>query len=910
MRRKISLYIADRLVDLGEQSLILFNYTMEDLNNPTIVLNSYSQQITIKGTPNNNKLFGDIFRCDRSVTYNGGTTGTDFNPSRKTSFTIYNEMNEVLESGYCKLDSVKKAKGEVEYQVSLFGGLGSFLYALSYDENGDKRSLASLDYLGTGNSDTELDFTIDAGNILRAWDIDPWSDNDISDIWQVINFAPAYNGVPEGDFAADKAIVVPSEVGLADTIGNYTLRDGYALVNFSQAYDEWAVKDLRSYLQRPVLSMRAFLEAIKKPMNNGGYNVNMPFMAKQEFSAYKALWLTLPMIASTIKEKAGDLSLSMFSTPTSTEQIGTYIINGSIQEGAKISANINLKLYYEVPDAVEDKLYLSADREVNNRTSLEKQSVIFLQMVAYATNGTIVGGSRVKVIGSAWGNTLPKDLASICGYTPKYTMGDATYEPTFTSANEFIKADTAYQFGKELNFAVEAQGVSYYALHVVSYNITRKFVIGQQDQITAIRGGDSPLPNLYKNYMVKYAATNALIAQGELANTIKYTKPDTFISGSLISKSMLLSSSNTPADYLLSFCKIFGLHLLYDGNTKTITIVDRNDLYQDETIDLSKRVDISRDINIVPFTFTSKWYDMSLEDIGGAYNDEYLSKYGIKYGIQKINTGYDFNAETTELFDSNVFKNAVTILDKSKYYNTIKVTNSFRPSVFLDQGHTFTLWDSDGKSLDTSVPVIPYTASVSYLNEYGHPGYDIEFARKMEFRDKDNKPIDGTGALVFWEGFNTYPYFRVSDDIAAMDTLNDGKPCWLLQPGMASGVQIPIFQRYTYDGDWTIGNSMDFGVPREVNIPRIDYEESKTIYSKFWRNYIRDRYDVNTKIMRCRVNFGGIQVGQNLLRKFYYFDNAIWVLNKISNYSLTTYDQVECEFVQVQDKNNYLNGQY
>ena len=76
MRRKINLYIADRLVDLDEQSLILFNYTMEDLQNPTIVLNSYSQQITINGTQNNNKLFGDIFRCDRSVTYNGGTTGT------------------------------------------------------------------------------------------------------------------------------------------------------------------------------------------------------------------------------------------------------------------------------------------------------------------------------------------------------------------------------------------------------------------------------------------------------------------------------------------------------------------------------------------------------------------------------------------------------------------------------------------------------------------------------------------------------------------------------------------------------------------------------------------------------------------------------------------------------------------
>ena len=42
MRRKISLYIADRQVDLDDQSFILFNYAMEDLSNPTIVKNSFS----------------------------------------------------------------------------------------------------------------------------------------------------------------------------------------------------------------------------------------------------------------------------------------------------------------------------------------------------------------------------------------------------------------------------------------------------------------------------------------------------------------------------------------------------------------------------------------------------------------------------------------------------------------------------------------------------------------------------------------------------------------------------------------------------------------------------------------------------------------------------------------------------
>ena len=95
-----------------------------------------------------------------------------------------------------------------------------------------------------------------------------------------------------------------------------------------------------------------------------------------------------------------------------------------------------------------------------------------------------------------------------------------------------------------------------------------------------------------------------------------------------------------------------------------------------------------------------------------------------------------------------------------------------------------------------------------------------------------------------------------------------------------------------------------------MDIPSINYKESSTIYSRFWQKYFRDRFDTNTKVMTCRVNFGGLQVGQDLLRKFFWFDNSLWVLNRISNYSLTTYDPVECEFVQVQDKNNYLNGQY
>lgn len=916
MRRKISLYIADNLVDLDDQSLILFNYTMEDLLNPTIVKNSYSHQITIKGTPNNNRLFGDIFRLDRVVTYNGGTLGTDFNPSQKTPFVIYNEMNEILESGYCKLDSVTRKKGEIEYQISLFGGLGSFLYSLAYDAEGNKRSLASLDYLGTDNTDTELDFTINAENVAAAWNTDGY-DGNIDSIWKVINFAPAYNGIPEGNFAADKALVVPSQVGLQDEITEgtgaeavkYGLKSGYAMVNLSQKYDEWSVKDLRSYLQRPVFSMRAFLEAIKKPLNNGGYVVNMPFLDKHDFIPYERLWMTLPLIPSigAAKQASGDLTLTLSSTPTSNHQIGRFTIGGSVPFGTKVTTNVNVKLQYSVPGATDASLLRSSSKSLGTDTA-GKQSVIFLQLVAYGSDSSIVGGSRVKSIFS-WKRTIPSAMAEKCGYVPPFYNGNETFEVSSIRAGAFHRIGSDYQFEQELGFYVEAQDVAYYELHVTTYDITTYKSSGAS-RITGVSGGSNSLATLYRNFDTAFVPASAKIIQGDNPNSITYTSAESLRSGAHITKSMLLSTSESPADYLLSFCKIFGLHILFDKSTNEITIMDRNDLYQDDTIDLTGRVDISKNIDIIPFVFTSKWYDLKLEGVGGAFFDEYRSVHGFDYGIQRINTGYDFNAETKDLLEGNVFKNAATILDKSKYYTTIKVGGQFRPSVFIDQGHTYTLWNTAGETLDTSVPVPPYSAVIEYLNEYDHPGYDVELARKMEFRSRDGKPVDATNVLLFWEGHNTYDYFNLSDDVPAMDILNDGVPCWILNPGSSAGLSIPIFQRYVYGSEWTIENSLDFGVPLEMDIPQISYRESTTIYSKFWKNYLRDRYDVNTKVMICKVNFGGLQVGQHLLRKFFWYDNSLWVLNKISNYSLTTYDPVECEFVQVQDKNNYLNGQY
>ena len=71
MKRTITLYIGGRRADIDDDTFVVFNWRREDYDNPTAVRNSWSNSVTLPGTPGNNKLFGDIFRTDRRVAGGG-----------------------------------------------------------------------------------------------------------------------------------------------------------------------------------------------------------------------------------------------------------------------------------------------------------------------------------------------------------------------------------------------------------------------------------------------------------------------------------------------------------------------------------------------------------------------------------------------------------------------------------------------------------------------------------------------------------------------------------------------------------------------------------------------------------------------------------------------------------------------
>lgn len=890
MRRRIQLYLGGQAADLPDDALVLFNWATTDASNPTIVKNSFSQSFNLPRTPRNEAIFGHSGRLDRTA--GGGGTGAAFNASRKLPFTIYNETSEVLASGYAKLDSVT----DDALAVSLYGGLGELLYNLSYDSAGNKRTLASLDF---GGGDAELDFDITAQAVSDAWER-LRGDSSKPAMWDIINFAPAYNGIPE-NFDAQHAIAEPADVGLPSSQtkdGNtYTTNSGKTLVTLPEAVDEWAAKDLRSYLQRPVVSVWKLMQAMADPDNNGGWNVDLTDINTSAKWPYIDVWLTRPLLPSIggYKSEPGGATITMNTPPwTTTNPIASYAVTGI---GAGVSSKSRVSVWPSVKSSEGGSGstlhgYADSGTDVNARR-LER--VVFYQAVAFASDNTMVGAGPVVAYYRDADRIAADTLASFVGYTPQMGAAIASYGVDYDYP--YSSGVNIYRRARPVTLEVEAVDVARVEVWASCYMLTCYRETGRL--ITSYPATDTPVGQFFFDYhdQTSGATISGVSAEPELA-TISEGVSETLRSGAHITKQYLLGTEGTPADYLLAVCKTFGFYLLTDPATKSVKVLRRTSFFVDETIDLTDRVDTSKGIEITPLGFDTKWYDFKHEGVGGAFEKEYERTEGVQFGIARVDTNYDYDAETKDLLSGSVLRSCAAVRDMSKYWCYIVSSGVKIPALFLTAGCKQTLWNgTDTAEFDISSPnpsdVLFYDAAWHY--------YDRTHLGRAEFRDGTGKALDGADVLLFYTGEDTLQQFALTDDIGAMDALNGG-PCWLL--GDNSPMDVPEFSRYTAG----MGLAVDFGTPRELALPDIAYPDGITIYSQAWQAYIADRLSVHSKVLKCRVLFDGLQVGPELLRKFYWYRGSLWVLNKISNYSLTTFDAAECEFIQVRDKSAYLAG--
>lgn len=385
-------------------------------------------------------------------------------------------------------------------------------------------------------------------------------------------------------------------------------------------------------------------------------------------------------------------------------------------------------------------------------------------------------------------------------------------------------------------------------------------------------------------------------------------------------------------DFFLSYIKMFGLYIITDDINKKITVKTRNDFYQGyKILDWTDKLCRDREISINPLNIDKGKIRIGYAKKKDSYlNKLYYDKWGQYYGDTIINSGYDFNNDELDMLEGNIFE---PIISKD-------LTETVLGSEYND---TATEHNYGGVSLISQHKKIPVIAKESSgkLNEYDAVG--------LCFMNGNRIYGAGTTVIGYISGNTDINgiLFNCTDDTPQMlknknlihnkelqkSSMDTGEFKFLKQAEdfLTTGQKETIFitnnsfsgdtgttlpMSYKESGDgfpnmYNITHSLNFSKPKEVFHDVLDsnFPESSTIYYRYWKKYIEDRYNINTKIMEAEFYLTALDVQTFDFKNFIFIDGSLWSVNKISDFDITQNKTTKVELVKVNDIQNYVNGQ-
>lgn len=910
--KNIRLYIGGKRADLDGSLNIPFTYQTSDSQMPTAVKNSYSKTVTLQGTEQNRRIFGGLWRLDSLVMdyrepYVARAFNDDFNddfqryititpdnrnvfnPMKRVPFLLYvDEM--VVERGYCQLVAINRKSRGYTFSLSLFGGLGEFFYNLQTDSEGETKSLADLDF------GQDLGFTINAAKVQEVWD------DLIAGNLPTIGFVPMHNGAP-ASVDSKKALIkgggLPTSI--VDGSDTYSQKLGYILASLERKYTEWEIGDLRSYLQRPALRFKDFLAAVCNPANNGGWTVNLDSgFFNEDNPYYEKTYLLLPQlnVEESTDEICDDGSVEAVSDyPTTATKVKTLqpvssclTLDGTYIDLSGSASNAYVKVSLPIQLAVTG-LTNQGDLYLTNRVSHHTENkTICMMAAAYDEDGSLLAVSNRYVFTSKSHRNETGDVKKPAA--PVATT-DAQIDGYFT-----------YQ-GGEYVFRTDDNAANIFAL--VIDKIPRPSSNGHKIQIRFyIQMTTDGIPTLNtkrkgensSNVNVSNTQFSCRLLSGS-NNNVSLVEPTQYASDSQVTQEALLNSlEQSPLEILLSYTKTFGLMWVQDNLQNSVSLYKRENYYTGEVSDIHNRIDYGKGWKATPVSAESNNYTLENEYPETTLSKAYESDYGRTYGGVRLKVGYDFGKEKIETMEKVELKGYVEGALSGSGYWKYRNADGNLPSPIAD-GMKVTYYKESGG--ETQTKDVEYNLfNVTAITKTNSPALGVACLNE----DGEEKAVEVAPALVMLQGGAMGGTFYLSDDVAAMATLNNG-PCWIWDESRAVA-RIPRFARVaTFDGETY---SLDFGTPRMTYyIPGVSLAPEQAVYARYWERYLTDLLDRNTKKVECYVVFPPHLDMRQEMRKFYLFDRTLWVLNKVTDYDATKEQSVKCEFIRVNLKGNYVN---
>lgn len=260
--------------------------------------------------------------------------------------------------------------------------------------------------------------------------------------------------------------------------------------------------------------------------------------------------------------------------------------------------------------------------------------------------------------------------------------------------------------------------------------------------------------------------------------------------GSKFTKRQLLSNTSSPASYLISFCKIYGIYLDVDYFAKKLVLTRMPNFFNGDVCN-ELRVDLSKQVKITPLSFDKATYTFDYAESDGEFLNKYKDTYNFQYGSKKVNTGYRFDASTAPYIDNNVYRQGLDSIDQSVYYRyPYAVRNGVLfdyPGPVLDEANPpayklfdMTTYQSTGevKTIDGDMTVGSWYPRYNdrMYNTIASSGYQYvkvwwsglrpqvwqDSFPKLQFHSENNTGVDGKDVLVRFNGFIESSYGKLT----------------------------------------------------------------------------------------------------------------------------------------------------
>ena len=102
-------------------------------------------------------------------------------------------------------------------------------------------------------------------------------------------------------------------------------------------------------------------------------------------------------------------------------------------------------------------------------------------------------------------------------------------------------------------------------------------------------------------------------------------------------------------------------------------------------------------------------------------------------------------------------------------------------------------------------------------------------------------------------------------------------------------------------------NMILFNIPKENFTYNNNYAGKTTLYTRYWKNYLDERYSIQNKLMTCYITLTPTDWMNFEFNHFIMIDGIIYMVNKIYDYNIEVPEATKVDLISITNTSGYTS---